>query len=95
MFHYFTSGIRTANALALIYKGASLLQQVVSMGKKPGQLPLLGLASLPGQGDSDPCLSRGFLYRICSVIIRFKIPTDGEMVRGKGMVMGDGAAVRV
>lgn len=67
----------------------------VSMGKKPGPLPLLGLASQLSQGDSDPCLSGGFLYRICSVIKPLKIPTDGDMVRGKGMVMRDGTAVRV
>lgn len=60
-----------------------------SIGKKLGQLPVLGLASELGQGDSDPCLSGGFLYRICSVITPLKIPADGEMA------VGDGVAVRV
>lgn len=40
----------------------------ISIGKKLWQLPVLGLASELGQGDSDPCLSGGLLYRICSVI---------------------------
>lgn len=63
------------------------------MGKKPGQLPALGLASELGQGDSDPCLSGGLLYRICRVIIPLKIPVNERMVRG--MVVGDGVVVRM
>lgn len=85
-----------AHAPAFICKAALLLQQaLVSSGRKPGRLPVLGLASQLGQGDTDPCPSGGFLYKICSVIKPLKIPTHGEMMREKRMVMRNGAAARV
>lgn len=67
----------------------------VSLGRKTGQLPVLGLVSSLGQGDTDPCPSGGFLYKTCSVIKPLQIPTHGKMIREKGMVMRNGVAVRV
>lgn len=82
------------NDLALICMVAILLE--AGWGLYPwGGSGAVRSASELGQPDSDPYLSRGLLCGVYSIITPLNKPVNERLVRGLGMAVGGGAAVKV